>query len=38
MKIFMENKSYIIYMKIYDCFFANYVLEQMEDCHLDSGV
>ena len=38
MKIFMENKSYMIYMKIMIVFFANYILEQMGDCPLDSGV
>ena len=37
MKTFMENKIYYIY-EIYDCLFANYILEQMGDCHLDSGV
>ena len=45
MKTFMETKamckfyvSDVIYMKIMIVFFANYILEQMGDCHLDSAV
>ena len=38
MKRFMENKKLYYLYEIYDCFFANYILEQMGDCHLDSGV